>query len=116
MSAITASSLPVPVESYLRRYAQRRAVQRLIRRGGLAVLVTIAWALLWCVVDRLIALPPAMRVMLLAINAVVVVILIGRPLVRMLLPVDRSRVAREIERREPDWREKLATFVSRTLG
>jgi hypothetical protein len=108
--------LPPHTLAYVRGFARRRAAQLLLRRAGLAALVTIVWAVAWCLVDRALALPAGARLTLLLINAAACAAIIGHALLRFMRPADLVRAAREIERRESDWHERLATLVSRALG
>src|SRR6185437_1821399 len=94
----------------------RRGLQRIVRRAGLALVLTLMWGLLWCLVDRAIALPQTMRIVLLCLNALAVVSIVGGGIGRMLTRADWIRIAGDIERREPAWGEKLGTVTSRLLG
>jgi hypothetical protein len=115
MTALT-HQLPAEIESYLDRFAARRRVQRLLRAVAQAALLTIVWILACCVGDRLGAFPASLRVVLLAINVVLVIALLARPLMRMFRLTDPRRVASAIERREPALAQKLSTVTSRALG
>jgi hypothetical protein len=116
MSVTPVADLPPAVHSYLRRFALRRSLQHMVRRAGLAAFVTLAWALIWCLIDRVVALPWGVRLTLLLTNIAAALWLVGPAVVRMIRGADWLHTAREIERREPDWRERLATLASRALG
>src|SRR4051812_6914370 len=112
MSAI---ALPIPVQSYLDRFAARRRWQGTIRALGLAAAGTIAWALAWCFVDRMTALPSAARATVLAVNVAFVVTLLARPIRQWIAPGDARGVAGDVERREPAFAQRLETLTSRAL-
>lgn len=110
------SQLPAPIAAYLRRYQMRRGWQRVVRRMGLSLFITLLWTLGWCLLDRAVALPPAVRAILLSINLAAVIAIVGRGLIRMWMPARWIDVAQDIEHRDPSWRERLNTVTSRTLG
>src|SRR4051812_22397860 len=107
---------PYAVQMYLFRFEQRRILQRLVRRTGLAVFLAIVCALAWCFVDRMIALPAWMRVVVLSINSLAGMFIVGRALVPIVARIDLLGVARDVEGREHRWGERLVTLVSRLLG
>ena len=85
---VVARQLPSALQNYLHRYELRHQWQRVVRRVGLALFVTIVWGMAWCFVDRLIALPPIARVLLLGVNIAAACAIIGRGVIRLLLPID----------------------------
>ena len=109
-------ALPIPVQCYLRRFAARRRWQGTIRARGLAAAGTIAWALAWCLVDRLLGLPFAARAIVLAVNVAFVATLLARPVREWLAQGDVRDLASDIERREPAFAQRMETVASRTLG
>ena len=111
-----AAQLPFEIDSYLRRFAARRRWQRVVRAVGLAVFLTICWGAAWCVVDRLVPLHWTARLTTLMVNVAAVIALLARPLGALVQRVDPSRVAAEVERREPRYAQRLTTLTSRALG
>ena len=115
MSAIPLQ-LPVEVRDYLDRFAARRRWQEGTRALGIAVTVTIGWMLLWCLLDRLVALPAVVRAVVLAVNVGAVAGILARPARRWASGSDPARVALDVERREPAFAQRLETVTSRALG
>ena len=105
--------LPEPIARYIDRFVARRRLIRLLRGVARVALVTIVWTLAWCVVDRLLALTPAARAMLLAANVAIGTGILVRPLLAMLRPADVDVAAAEIERRQPRFAQRLRTVTSR---
>jgi hypothetical protein len=115
MSTIV-TQLPYQIERYLDRFATRRRWQAMVRAAGVAAAVTIAWTLAWCTIDRLVALPAAMRAVALAVNVGAVASILARPVRRWFGAGDAVGVATEVERREPAFAQRLETVTSRALG
>ena len=108
--------LPPPIASYLTRFTLRRRVQRVIARLGLAVLVTLMWVILCCLLDRAFGFPRPVRAAALIANALLVFLILVRPVGGLLRRPDLTAAANEIERRESAFRERLQTLVSRLHG
>ena len=113
MSSIT---LPIPVHEYLERFAARKRWQAAARAVGIAVTGTLAWMLLWCFIDRLLALPAMVRAVALAANVGFIAAVLARPVRQWITGTDPLRVASEVERREPAFAQRLETVTSRALG
>jgi hypothetical protein len=113
---MTAASLPIPIESYLDRFASRRRWQRVVRAGGIAVVLSIAWMITWCLIDRVIGLPWLIRAAALAVNLAGVGMIVGRAVQRLIRRRDLVRAAASVERRTSVFAQRLETAVSRTLG
>ncbi|MEO6435358.1 MAG: DUF4175 family protein [Tepidisphaeraceae bacterium] len=110
------AQLPTEVRSYLDRFASRRRRQRAVRAVGAAVVLTIACAAIWCLVDRVVGLHWAVRLVVLVANGAAVIAMIARSVVALFRRIDASRIAVEVERREPRFAQRLATVTSRALG
>lgn len=116
MMAMIVTQLPDAIERHLARFGRRRRAQRIVRAAGVAVIVTLIWAALWCLVDRVVALPASVRMALVIVNAVAIVLLLARPILAALRAHDWVRLARDVERRERSWGERLWTVTSRLTG
>src|SRR6184192_2916925 len=92
--------LPPPVRSYIVDFVARKRRMVMLKMVGVAVVLTLGWMLLWCVVDRVVALPAGVRLLLLTGNAAVVAGLLYRPV-------------RETLRRDVDWLDATADIESR---
>lgn len=114
--SIVAPQLPRPVASYLVRFVARRRAQRVAWFAGFAALLTMVWALAWCLADRALGLDGTIRAGALAVNLVGMIALLGRPVLRLWATPDLPRAAGEVERREPAFRERLRTLASRAAG
>ena len=110
--SMTSAQLPLPIASYLTSFSRQRRAQRVVWRFGLATLFTLIWAMAWCVIDRLSGLSSWTRAAALLINAIVIVAIVARPLVRIFGRTNFIAAANETERREPAFAERLQTVVS----
>src|SRR5207253_9068925 len=115
---MTAAAIPIPapIRTYVSGYVHRRRWLRFVRATGRAVLFTFAWATACCGIDRLVALPSDVRFVLLLVNAVAAVLIVAPVIASMLHQPDFRAAAREIERREPRFGQRLETVVSRWIG
>ena len=110
------AQLPWPIASYLTTFARQRRLQRLVWRIGLAMLFTLAWSMIWCLIDRAMGLSSWVRGAVLLTNVVVVIAFVARPFVRIFSRTNFLAAANEAERREPLFAERLKTVVSRLSG
>ena len=115
MTAV-AIHLPLPIVTYLTRYARRRRAQRLVRRCGLAVFFTLSWALAWCLLDRELGFARGVRGAAGATNIGVVLLIVAPVARRMVMKTNLLAAADEVERRDRRFAERLRTVVSRALG
>jgi hypothetical protein len=113
---MTTASLPIPIESYLDRFASRRRWQRVVRAGGIALVLSVAWMMTWCLMDRLVGLPWLIRAAALVVNVAGVGMIVGRAVQRLVRRRDLVRAAASVERRTSVFSQRLETAVSRTLG
>jgi len=113
----TLSALPTPVRRYIAGFVERRRRLALLRAGGVAAAFFLVWMLAWCIVDRLTALPAAVRCTLLVVGLAAVVVVLFRPLRAVLANrIDWVAAAAEIESRNPAFAERLQTVISRMIG
>ena len=75
MTAI-ATQLPPPVSQFVRAFDARRKALVVVRAAGVATLLTLAWAMALCLLDRVIALPPSVRLAALILNIAVAVAIV----------------------------------------
>ena len=104
------------ITSYLDRFERRRRRQRIVRAVGTAVMLTLLWASLWCVADRLAGLPGMVRLAALLVNGAGVFAVVTPSLLALARPADVRGAAAEIERRRRRFGERLMTITSRALG
>ncbi|MGA2498695.1 MAG: hypothetical protein ABSH20_13200 [Tepidisphaeraceae bacterium] len=108
--------LPVEVQQYVRRFVARRRTLELVRAGGMSLAVFLAVFVISCLLDRWAGLAPGIRLALLLGNALAFVLILVRPLRRVLHSrVDWLQAAGEIERTQPEFGQSLATAVSQLL-
>src|SRR4051812_46022025 len=116
MTVALSTHLPAPIESYLDRFALRRRWQRIVRVAGIALLLSIAWVMMWCLMDRLVGLHWIVRAVALSVNVAGVAGLLGRAVHRLIRPRDLVRAAASVERRTTAFAQRLETVTSRALG
>ena len=104
------------ITSYLDRFERRRRRQRIVRAVGTAVMLTLLWASLWCVADRLAGLPRMVRLAALLVNGAGVFAVVTPSVLALARPADVRGAAAEIERRRRRFGERLMTITSRALG
>ncbi len=109
-------ALPVEVQQYVRRFVARRRASELVRAGGMSLAVFLMVLVISCLLDRWLALAAGIRLALLLGNALAFVLILVRPLRRVLHSrVDWLQAAGEIERTQPEFGQSLATTVSQLL-
>ena len=110
--------LPPRIRDYIGDFVARARRRALVRAGGLAYLFLLAWALLWCVVDRFLQLGGNYRLLLLVSGLAAAVAIVFRPLAAVLWrrDLDWAAAAAEIERTNPRFGERIVTVTSRLLG
>ena len=108
--------LPVAVQQYVRRFVARRRALDLVRAGGLSLVVFLLIFIASCLLDRWLALAGGVRLALLLGNGLAFVLILLRPLRRVLHSrVDWMQAAEEIEKTHPQFRQSLTTAVSQLL-
>src|SRR5438132_7465632 len=98
---IEASAIPPSLADYVRRFVARSRKLAAIETGGAAAAFVVVWTLAWAMVDRLLPMPSFVRLLLLLMQFCSALLVLIRPLRRMLSrEVPWHRAAAEIERRE----------------
>ena len=100
--------LPVEIQHYVRRFVARRRALELVRAGGMSLAVFLMIFVTSCLLDRWLGLAPGIRLALLLGNALAFVLILVRPLRRVLHSrVDWLHAAGEIERTQPEFGQSL---------
>lgn len=111
------SVLPPSVQSYVHDFDARARRLALVRAIGVAVAVFSTWMLVCCAIDRFAQLTSSVRGAMLLIGVIAVVIILWRPARASLhTHVDWIDAAARIERRDPQFGQRLVTVASRVLG
>ncbi|MGB7159744.1 MAG: hypothetical protein WBD40_16885, partial [Tepidisphaeraceae bacterium] len=109
-------TLPPPIRTHVGRYVRLRRRHALVRSAGFALAFFLAWTLGCCMLDRALALLPAVRFGLLAVGVATVVAIVFRPLAYWLSrEVNWRAAAADIERQDADLAQRLQTVTSATL-
>jgi len=109
--------LPPPVRSYIVDFVARKRRMVMLKMVGVSVGLTLGWMLVWCVVDRVVALPAGVRLLLLTGNAAVVAGLLYRPVRETLRrDVDWLDATADIESRSTHFAQRLQTVTSQLLS
>jgi hypothetical protein len=110
------AELPRPIQTYVRRFVRRGRRLAVIRALGTGLLLACCWAVLACLADRFLKLPPGVRIVSLAVAASLLLAPLLRPLVRMLSRrLDWVGAARAIESASPAFGQRLSTVISQSL-
>lgn len=111
------TTLPANLTRYLSAFAVRRRRVGMVRALGLAAIFQLSWMLLWCLADRLVPLPPAVRMVVLLLGVAGVVVLVRRPVGAVLRRrVDWVEAAHAVEQRSARFGERLVTVTSQLLA
>ncbi len=109
--------LPISLRQFMSGFAARRLRQRVATRVGLALLAWIIFALLSCLIDRILGLLGGVRLALLFASFGIPLAILARVIRSWFWGgTDWNEVASLIERRERCCGERLVTVTSRTLG
>ena len=116
MSRIAFNFFPANTRSYLRAFVARRRAVQVLRGVGMAAATGLSFILLASLVDRLIPLPAAARLIARGMGIATLLVVLIRYLSRPLRKVDWVEVAGHIESRTDRFGERLLTIASRWLG
>ncbi len=97
---------------YLTAYVRRRRLAAAVRAIALAVTTAVVTGLLACGVDRLLPLPAAVRVTLLAVAVVTPLVIFARPVSRLARRFDPVAAAVAVERQHAVFAHRLVTVAS----
>src|SRR5579859_3128451 len=109
----TLSSLSPTIRDYLDGFVVRSRRAALARSAGAALAACGGWAVLWCVADRFLQLPQAVRLIGLLGAVALALAIVVRPLMSLRRRVDWVRAAWEVERGNPEFGQRLITVTSR---
>src|SRR5689334_5620359 len=110
------ANLPPALHGYLVRWAKRCRTLAVLNAIGWALALALIWMLMSCGADRLLHLPTAWRILLLACGAILPALLLLSALMPLRKPIDWVAVAQSIERANPHFGQRLITVTSRVLG
>lgn len=111
-----AANIPSNIRRYIAGFVARRRRTALLRRCGVTLSFVLLWLLLWTLVDRVVPEPGVIRLMLLACNVVVAIVLLSRPIKAILSRrFDWRAAAAQIEQRDPRFIGKLETSISQLM-
>ena len=114
--AMTVTSLPMPIRSYVRKFVARRRASALATAAAQGVAFAGAWLIIGGLLDRFLQLPGGLRLaMLLAGMGGIILILAPRVWSAIRLGREWIHAAEEIERVNPAFAERLRTVVSQLL-
>ncbi len=110
------NSIPPQIDSYVRKFVRVQRRRRFYAAVAAAVVVSCAWLLAVCLIDRHWPLPPRVRFGLLIGNAIIVALLLARSVWSMLFArIDKVAAAADIEQRDARFEQRLETVVSQFL-
>ena len=115
-SLIRADPLPPALTEFVGRFIVRSRRLRVIEAAGVAVAFILIWTLAWSLVDRLLPMSSWLRVSLLIIEVVAAMIVLWRPIRRLLSPeMPWHRAAAAIEASDSRFGGGLQTALSQLL-
>jgi hypothetical protein len=104
--------MPAVVDRYLAAHVRRHRLAAVARAAGWSVAISSSWALLACIIDRLLPLPPAVRIAAVAVALCGCAGLLARPVVRLFRRFDPVAAAASVERMRPAFAHRLVTLAS----
>lgn len=117
--SLTVDHLPMPtaIVSYLDTLVARQRKLSLWQAIGRALAISILWMTTCAIVDRIVHMPSAIRLILLLINMALVIKVLAIPFWRWVMrPVDIVAASEFAERLDPALGGRLSTATSRMLG
>jgi hypothetical protein len=109
-------ALPAPIVKYLRRFHWRKKQLAILRAFGRAIAAGLLWGIIWCLVDRFARLGSWTRTAALATGLAMILWIILRSALRAFIQSPQwTAVAADIEKRRPEFGQRLMTLVSEAM-